>query len=333
MHTHVVALPMYDWPEARGETDAEWARISAALRAAGVDAPIRLARCNADLPAVPGGIRDAEGRPIAPDPATLPPDDLDLATLWRHPALLLAQTCWGPMESGLQEHVQVVGQPDYSAYQGGAGPLYSSAILMRSTGIPPSALPGISPSREEIIRYDGSHPVGTGPKEGPGSGEGVISLLEGEMPGRAEGGVPPPASGAPLIPVLLLRGKRFAYNDSTSLSGFLGLKKDLEAAGEGLSIFSDSIETGAHRLSVRAVAEGRADVAAIDCRSLLHCRRFEPAAAALEVVGWTARRPGLPFVTSRLTPPERVALLRRVLGHVLYSAVRPLGRTKDAASY
>src|SRR5690606_38327160 len=87
---------------------------------------------NADLPPVPGGIRDAEGRLIAPDPATLPPDDFDLPVLWRHPALLLAQTCWGPMEAGLEPYVQVVGQPDYSAYEGGEGSFYSSAIVMRS---------------------------------------------------------------------------------------------------------------------------------------------------------------------------------------------------------
>ena len=38
----------------------------------------------------------------------------------------------GPaMEAGLAGHVRVVGQPDYSAYEGGAGPHYSSVIVMR----------------------------------------------------------------------------------------------------------------------------------------------------------------------------------------------------------
>jgi ABC-type phosphate/phosphonate transport system substrate-binding protein len=131
MSEFVAALPMYDWPEARSETDAVWERIRDALRAQGIDAPQRLARRNADLPPVPGGIRDAAGKVIAPDPATLPPDEFDLHVMWRHPGLLFGQTCWGPMEVGLAENVRVVGQPDYSDYEGGQGEFYSSAILVR----------------------------------------------------------------------------------------------------------------------------------------------------------------------------------------------------------
>ena len=119
MNEFIAALPMYDWPEARSETDAQWGRIRDALRAQGIQAPERLARRNADLPSVPGGIRDAAGKVIAPDPATLAPDEFDLHVLWRHPGLLFGQTCWGPMELGLAEKVRVVGQPDYSAYEGG----------------------------------------------------------------------------------------------------------------------------------------------------------------------------------------------------------------------
>jgi ABC-type phosphate/phosphonate transport system substrate-binding protein len=93
----IAALPMYDWPEARAETDAEWRSLRARLSAAGIDAPEEIVRRNAELPAVPGGIHDDDGRMIAPDPATLPSDELDFPTLWKHPALLFAQTCWGPM--------------------------------------------------------------------------------------------------------------------------------------------------------------------------------------------------------------------------------------------
>ena len=102
---------MYDWPEARASIDAEWEGLRARLQQAGIDAPEKLVRRNADLPAVPGGIRNGEGRAIAPDPATLPPGELDFPALWKHPALLLAQTCWGPLEEGLARHVVVVGQP------------------------------------------------------------------------------------------------------------------------------------------------------------------------------------------------------------------------------
>src|SRR5262249_7360511 len=104
---YIAALPMYDWPERRAEVDAQWVTMRDHLRARGFDAPDVLTRRNGDLPPVPGGIRDASGRLVADDPTSLPPDELDLHTLWHHPALLFAQTCWGPMEQGLREHVHV----------------------------------------------------------------------------------------------------------------------------------------------------------------------------------------------------------------------------------
>ena len=64
-------------------------------------------------------------------------------------------------------------------------------------------------------------------------------------------------------------------------------------------MFSSRIETGGHRASIRAVATDMADVAAIDCRSWAMARQFEPAARALAVVGWTARRKGLPFIAAK----------------------------------
>ena len=251
MTRFVAALPMYDWPERHREVDAEWAAIRDRLRAAGIDAPERVARSNADLPPVPGGIRDRARRVIAPDPATLPADSLDYPTLWRHPDLLFAQTCWGPLgTTGLDEHVTILGQPDYSGFEGGEGQLYSSAIVMRA-----------------------------------GAG--------------GEGDAPAPRDGVALLPLNRLKGKRLAYNEPHSMSGLLALTHDLAAAGQGLALFSGRIETGGHRASIRAVAAGTADLAAIDCRSWALARQFEPAASDLAVVGWTARRKGLPFIAAK----------------------------------
>jgi ABC-type phosphate/phosphonate transport system substrate-binding protein len=258
----IAALPMYDWPEARADTDAEWADLRARVSTAGIDAPEKIVRRNGELPAVPGGIRDGEGRVIAPDPATLPPDEFDFPTLWKHPALLFAQTCWGPMEEGLEKHVAVIGQPSYDGIEGGQGELYSSAILMRR-----------------------------------GS---TVSV-------RA------PADGHAALPLDLFRNKRFAYNSTDSMSGIIALTRDLEAAGQNLSIFSERIETAAHRASIVAVAEGRADVCAVDCRSWHLAKLHEPRARDVEVVGWTALRKGLPYITSRHTPPDTVARLRAAL--------------------
>ena len=258
----VAALPMYDWPEARDEVDAQWARLRDAFRRRGIDAPQTIVRRNGDLPPVPGGIHDAQGKLIAPDPATLPPDELDFHKLWLHPALLFAQTCWGPMELGLSKHVQVVGQPSYDACEGGQGELYSSALVMRA-------------------------------------GEGLE--------------VRSPADGRALVPHDLIRGKRFTFNSLDSMSGIIALTRDLQAAGEDLDFFSTRSESGGHRDSIVAVAEGKADVAAIDCGSWALAQRFEPAAQAVKVVGWTGRRKGLPFITAATTPEKTVRAMREAL--------------------
>lgn len=261
MNEFIVALPMYDWPEALAETDAEWTRLRDILRASGVDAPQRLVRRNADLPPVPGGIRDAGGNLLAPDPATLPPEELDFHALWLHPQLLFTQTCWGPMELGLAEHVQLIGQPSYDAFEGGQGELYSSALVMRA----------------EFAD------------------------------------VPAPDNGAPAIPFDLIRGKRLAYNSLDSMSGIIALTRDLEAAGENLDIFSERVASGGHRSSIVAVAEGRADIAAIDCRSWALAQRFELAAAKVQAVGWTGKRKGLPYITAKGTSRTLAANLREAV--------------------
>ena len=300
MSSFIAALPMYDWLETRADTDAHWARLRERLRAAGIDAPDHLTRRNADLPAVPGGIRDTAGRVIAPDPASLPADELDFQTLWRHPHLLFAQTCWGPLETtDLGDHVEVVGQPDYSDVEGGEGALYSGAIVMRREA-GPSPLP--SPREER-----GEGGVGV-------AASSLLSVVTGRRSRQGdEGHLGAPADGKPRLPLDLLRGARLAFNSPDSMSGILALTRDLEAAGEGLDLFAEQIETGAHRASVVAVAEGRADVAAIDCRTWDLVRRFEPAAQALRVVGWTARRKGLPFIAAVSLPGAVRASLVSVL--------------------
>lgn len=256
---------MYDWPEERACTDALWARYADALRAAGLDAPAALSRCNADLPPVPGGIRDARGAVVAPDPAACPPRALDVDVLWRHPRLLLAQTCWGPLDTGLAAHVHVLAQPDYSAYEGGSGIFYRSALVMRG--------------------------------------------------GAADAA--PPAGDAADLPVERLRGLRLACNRPDSMSGRIALERDLRAAGalhgDFDAFWSAVVATGTHRGSVIAVAQGRADVAAVDCRSLDLCRRHEPDTARVRVVGWTAARKGLPLVTARALAEDRVRVMKAAL--------------------
>lgn len=261
MSEFIAALPMYDWPEARAEVDAQWAKIRDALRRAGINAPQTVMRRNADLPAVPGGIRDASGKVAVSDPVSLPPNALDFHAIWLHPALLFAQTCWGPMELGLERHVQVVGQPKYDGIEGGQGGFYSSAIVMR----------------------------------------------------RPAKHVAAPDNGKALIPLDLIRGKRFAFNSLDSMSGIIAITRDLQAMGENLDIFAERVESGGHRNSIVEIAEGRADVATVDCQSWALAQRFESKAKDVVVIGWTARRKGLPFITARTTPPALLAKLRGAL--------------------
>lgn len=265
MSEFLAALPMYDWPEVRDDVDAQWARLRDAFRQKGIDAPQTVVRRNGDLPPVPGGVRDAAGKVVAPDPATLPLDELDFHALWLHPALLFAQTCWGPMELSLSKHVQMVAQPSYDAYEGGQGEFYSSALVMP----------------------------------------------RGEAPAARS-----PDDGRPLLPLDLLRGQRFTFNSLDSMSGYIGLMRDLEATGESLDIFAARNESGGHRASIVAIAEGKADVAAIDCETWALAQRFEPAAQRVMVVGWTGRRKGLPFITARTTTPKIVAALREAIATI-----------------
>jgi len=294
MTSFIAALPMYVWPETRDATDMEWQRFRSFFRSAGIDAPEEIVRRNADMPPVPGGIRDGEGKVIAPDPATLPPAEFDFQTLWRHPNLLLAQTCWGPMELGLADHVHVVGQPSYKGFEGGQGTMYSSAMLTRVSPNPPWA--------------EAARKAGTDKPSAPSS-----DAASRRAPQRMGIDRPAPDDGLADIPLNLIRGKRFAYNSLDSMSGIIALTRDLEAMGESLDIFSERIETGAHRASIVAVAEGRADVCAIDCRTWHMAERHEPKAAELQAVGWTGLRKGLPMITSRHTPHEIVEKLIEIL--------------------
>jgi hypothetical protein len=92
-------------------------------------------------------------------------------------------------------------------------------------------------------------------------------------------------------------GKRFAYNNRDSLSGFIGLAEDLSDQKTPLS--QSKIETGSHRASVQAIIKGDADVAVIDCRSWALAQAYEDKADQLVVIGWTKERFGLPYISNK----------------------------------
>lgn len=227
--TLVAALPMYDWPERRAETDARWSALSDALRAEGFSAPDDLSRAD------------------------------DPMALWLSPDLLIGETCTYPLVTALDGKVRYVATPVHRA-PGCTPGRYRSAVVRRGTGN------GVSP---------------------PGTPDALI------MPESVAG--------------------RFAANMLESLSGFVALAGDMAASGLGEPGDGDVLWTGSHRESIRAVASGQADFAAIDCVSWAIARDHEPAATDLVVVGWTASRPGLPLITSTSFDEEALARIRRAV--------------------
>lgn len=90
-------------------------------------------------------------------------------------------------------------------------------------------------------------------------------------------------------------GARFAYNEPLSQSGWAA--PQTHAARLGIRL-PPTLQTGGHRLSARAVAEGRADLAALDAVTHALMQDYDPEADALRVVCMTDPTPGLPCITA-----------------------------------
>lgn len=103
----------------------------------------------------------------------------------------------------------------------------------------------------------------------------------------------------------LIRGGTIAFNDPLSQSGWgapvahlakLGLKP------------GDTMETGSHLASARAVQAGQADYAAIDAISYMMWDMAEPQIfAGLEAFVRTTPTPGLPLITAGGNDPKPIA--------------------------
>lgn len=104
---------------------------------------------------------------------------------------------------------------------------------------------------------------------------------------------------------------RLAINDPMSCSGWDAPQDWL--LREGVQIGAVLV-TGSHAASVRALAEGRADLAGIDAVTWGMLRRWEPAAASLTVIGRTVATPGMTFIAAgRVDPLPRRAAIEEAL--------------------
>lgn len=90
-------------------------------------------------------------------------------------------------------------------------------------------------------------------------------------------------------------GARFAYNEDLSQSGWAA--PQTHAAKLGIRL-PPAVQTGGHRLSAQAVAEGRADIAALDAVTFALMQDADPVTARLRVVAMTDPTPGLPYITA-----------------------------------
>ncbi|MEH6405352.1 MAG: PhnD/SsuA/transferrin family substrate-binding protein [Sneathiella sp.] len=101
-----------------------------------------------------------------------------------------------------------------------------------------------------------------------------------------------------------LKGKTFAYNEKGSQSGYAALLHTLSSIQDAPKHFSSSVQSGGHRASVKMVADGTADFAAIDAVSWEMAKRHEKAAEKLGVIAFSKPTPALPFITSLCSARE-----------------------------
>ncbi|MFC3087781.1 phosphate/phosphite/phosphonate ABC transporter substrate-binding protein [Tabrizicola soli] len=91
-------------------------------------------------------------------------------------------------------------------------------------------------------------------------------------------------------------GARLAFNEDLSQSGWAAPQN--HAAKLGLRLVP-VLRSGGHRLSAQAVAEGRAEIAALDAVTWRLLQAVETAVTRLKVVGMTDPTPGLPLIAAR----------------------------------
>ncbi len=96
-------------------------------------------------------------------------------------------------------------------------------------------------------------------------------------------------------------GAGFAYNEALSQSGWAA--PQTHAAKLGLRLPA-VLETGGHRLSAQAVAEERADIAALDAVTWALLQDHDPVVRSLRVLGMTDPTPGLPCITALGGPAD-----------------------------
>ncbi|PZQ96774.1 MAG: hypothetical protein DI533_14410 [Cereibacter sphaeroides] len=98
-------------------------------------------------------------------------------------------------------------------------------------------------------------------------------------------------------------GARFAYNDGVSQSGWAAPQTHAESHDMRLP---PCLRTGGHRASALAVAEGQADIAALDAVTWRMLERWEPFTKGLRAIAKTTPTPGLPYIAASGAPGDKL---------------------------
>ncbi|MFK8036549.1 MAG: phosphate/phosphite/phosphonate ABC transporter substrate-binding protein, partial [Hyphomicrobiales bacterium] len=94
-------------------------------------------------------------------------------------------------------------------------------------------------------------------------------------------------------------GASIAVNEAGSLSGHLAMRAALGAVQHSQFQIGNVYRSGAHRQSMQMVADGRADLCAIDAVCWSMAQEFMPDVTnRLKLIGWSPQMPGLPWITA-----------------------------------
>ena len=99
------------------------------------------------------------------------------------------------------------------------------------------------------------------------------------------------------------QGAKFAVNEFGSQSGWAAPITHTRSLGVA---FGDYLKTGAHVASAEAVADGRADIAALDGVSWRFMQAEGALSSKLKPIDATPPSPGLPYITSLKNDPARI---------------------------
>lgn len=115
------------------------------------------------------------------------------------------------------------------------------------------------------------------------------------------------------------QGRRVAYNEDQSYSGHTALLREIPPDLRCRDFFSHWVATGSHIESMKAVATGKADVAAIDAISFLFIvkdendKELRKLKKQLRILKRTDSVQAPPFVTSCFRSPDQIDAIRDTL--------------------